>query len=124
MKYFMLGLFLVLVATATGVSGFHKKWLLNTQGEALVSQWNDDLYVEFGPNLIAEYAPLPERDRTIIKYYCKEIYDETKLLVGANSRLPPDKKPGCQAPILGGWYPNWTIADGIEFLRDPVNYRR
>ncbi len=98
--------------------GVHHSLLANVNAQHALRVFGDQFQVE----ILVDFAPLPERDRALIKNYCLAVYGRYQLLKGSKSILKPDDEPVCQALIRGGWKPNWTIADGLAFVRDPVNY--
>lgn len=111
----------IVVVFVTNISRWQESWLANTEAKAVVQQWADRYHGE-PPDLLTEYAPLPAHDRSLISYYCADIYQQHQLLVGTKENLDSDYKLGCQALMHGGWHPAWTIKDGLDYVADPSKY--
>lgn len=108
----------LLVSFTANLTQVHVSWLLDTKGQAIVSRWEDPSLDWADIDMIAEFATLPNADRAVVAYFCKEVSDRKKLLVGTKGTLPHNLKPGCQRLLRSGWHLDWTLADGIEFLSD------
>ena len=93
--------------------GLHRNYLEDAEAAVVLSMFAG----QFEVNMFTEYAPLPDRDRAIISKLCEPIHKQVDRLRGTKSRLDPKEEPECQALIRSGWRPNWTLDDGVTFLR-------